>query len=134
MSRRGIETVLAYWTLVILVVYVPLETWTSWPGGLLNPFYLVDAIAMALLLWGSVHSLRSRPVPSPEILCIGAAWACANAWRATFGRVRELQSGETLTYGAAEMWVVGTGTAIGLVVLVVLLILVAMNQRSGVKA
>ena len=85
MSRRGIETALAYWTLLILIVYVPLETWTSWPGGLLNPFYVVDAIAMALLSWGAIHSLRSRPAPSPEILCIGAAWACANAWRATFG-------------------------------------------------
>jgi hypothetical protein len=130
-TRRGTETALAYWTLFVLVIYVPLETWVSWPGGLLDPYYLIDAIAMALLLWGAIHSLRSRPRPSPEILCIAYAWSSANGWRATFGRLREIQSGSTLTYGSAEMWTVGIATALCLVVFAILLVLVALNQRHG---
>ncbi len=129
-SRRGVETVLAYWTLVVLVIYIPVETWGSWPRGLLNPYYLIDAIAMALSLWGAVHSLRSRPRPSPEILCIAYAWSSANGWRATFGRLREIESGGTLAYGSAEMWTVGIATALSLLVFAVLLILVILNQRD----
>lgn len=131
MTRRGIETVLAYATLVVLVVYVPLETWASWSEGLLNPYYLIDAIAMALLFWGAVHSLRSRPRASPELLCIACAWASANGWRATFGRLSEIQSGGTLTYGSQEMWTVGIATALSLAGFVLLLVLVVLNQREG---
>jgi hypothetical protein len=131
MSRRGIETTVAYATLGLLVVYVPVETWVSWPRGLLNPFYLVDAIAMVLLFWGAMHSLRARPRPSPEILCIGCAWATANGWRATFGRLYEIQSGGTLMYGSTEMWAVGVASGLSLLALGTLLVLVALNQRSG---
>ena len=129
-SRRGVERVLAYWTLVVLVIYIPVETWGSWPRGLLNPYYLIDAISMVLLLWGAVHSLRSRPRPSPEILCIAYAWSSANGWRATFGRLREIESGGTLPYGSAEMWTVGIATALSLLVFAVLLVLVVSNQRD----
>jgi hypothetical protein len=131
MSRRGIETALAYFTLALLAIYIPVETWVSLPAGLLDPYYLVDAIAMALLLWGAVHSLRSRPRPSPELLCIGAAWASANGWRATFARLREVQAGGTLTYGSVEMWTVGIATALGICVFAALLVLVALNRRRG---
>ena len=51
---RELETGLASTTLGLLVFYVPIETWASWPYGLLNPFYLVDVIAMALLFLGAV--------------------------------------------------------------------------------
>jgi hypothetical protein len=131
MSKRGIETVLAYFTLALLAIYVPVETWVSLPAGLLDPYYLVDAIAMVLLLWGAVHSLRSRPRPSPELLCIGAAWVSANGWRATFDRLREVQAGGTLTYGSAEMWTVGVATALAVSVFAALLVLVALNHRPG---
>lgn len=130
MNRRGVETVLAYWTLFILLFYVPLETWTSWSDGLLNPFYLVDVVAMILLFWGAVHSLRLRPVSSPNLLCIGTAWACANGWRATSWRLHEIQAGGTLTHGTAEIWVVGVSTAIGLLMFIALLVLVVMNQEK----
>jgi hypothetical protein len=134
MTRRGIETILAGSTLVVLVLYVPLETWFSWPGGLLDPYYLIDAIAMVLLLWGAVHSLGARPRPSPELLCIGCAWASANGWRATFDRLREIQSGGSLTYGSREMWTVGTATALGVAVFAILLVLVALNRRHELDA
>jgi len=129
MTRRRLETVLAYATLGILAIYIPVETYVSLPRGLLSPYYLVDAIAMALLLWGAVHSLRARPRPAPEILCIGVAWAAANAWRATFDRLNAVRAGGTLEYGAAEIRSVATGLALALATLAVLLVLVAMNQR-----
>ena len=130
MSRRGVEAALAYWTLVVLAIYIPVETLGSWPRGLLSPYYLIDAISMALSLWGAVHSLRSRPRPSPEILCIAYAWSSANGWRATFGRLREIESGGTLQYGSAEMWTVGIATALSLLVFAALLVLVVLNQRD----
>ena len=131
MSRRAIETALSYFTLALLVIYIPVETWASLPAGLLDPYYLVDAIAMVLLLWGAVHSLRCRPRTSPELLCIGAAWVSANGWRATFDRLREVQSGGALTYGSAEMWTVGIATALAISVFAALLVLVALNHRHG---
>jgi hypothetical protein len=129
-SRRGVETVLVYWTLVVLAIYIPVETLGSWPRGLLNPYYLIDAVSMVLLLWGAVHSLRSRPRRSPEILCIAYAWSSANGWRATAGRLREIESGGTLQYGSAEVWTVGIATALSLLVLAALLVLVVSNQRD----
>lgn len=134
MTRRAIESVLAYLTLCVLVIYAPLETWVSWPRGLLNPFYLIDAIAMLLLFWGAVHSLRARPRPAPEILCVAVAWATANGWRATFGRLSAIRAGGTLEYGATEMWTVGLTTAFGLTIFATLLVLTAMNQRDRASA
>ena len=128
-TRRRVETVLAYGTLGLLVVYIPVETYVSWPRGLLNPYYVIDAIAMALLLWGAVHSLRARPRPSPELLGMGVAWAAANAWRATFDRLHAVRAGGTLEYGSAEMRSVALATTIVLSALGVLLVLVALNNR-----
>lgn len=130
MTRRGVETAIAWWTLGVLAIYIPLETWVSLPHGLGSPYYLVDVVAMALLLWGALHSLRARPRPSPELLCVGAAWASANGWRATFDRLNALDAGGTLDYGSTEMWSVAIATGVSLVLFAVLLGLVAWNQRS----
>lgn len=59
MDLRRAETGLAWFTLGVLVIYFPVETWASLPHGLWSPFYIVDLIAMALLLWGAFRSLRS---------------------------------------------------------------------------
>ena len=122
---RQIETGLAYATLGLLVFYVPIETWASWPYGLWNPFYLVDVIAMAMLFVGAIHSLRARPRPAPGLLCAGIAWSAANGWRATFGRIVELGRGGSLDHGAAEMWTVSLATTLALVCLGLALYLVA---------
>ena len=79
MTPRSVETTLARFTLVLLLVYVPAETWVSWPSGLTNPFYLVDVVGFALLLWGSLASLHARPDVAPGVLCAGYAWS--GAWR-----------------------------------------------------
>ena len=106
MSSRAGETRFAYFTLVYLAGYVPLETWASWPR-LTSPFYLVDAMAMALLFWGSVHSLSARPRCAPGLLTAGWAWTAANYWRAFFDRVRFLNEGGHLQLGSPEYWTVG---------------------------
>lgn len=124
MTARKVETVLAYLTLSSLLVYFPVETWTSWERGLLDPFYVVDFIAMVLILWGSLRSLRARPRPAPEILCAAQAWAAANGWRATFWRVNEVREGGALAHGTGELWTVAIATVIGLVYFVVALALV----------
>jgi hypothetical protein len=111
MKLRKLETWLAYFTLGFLVFYVPVETWAS-RARLTSPFYIVDLIAMVLLLWGALRSLRARPRSEPGVLCAAYAWSAANAWRATFGRVAEVLEGRELENGPVELWVVGGGTAL----------------------
>jgi hypothetical protein len=125
MNLRTIETALAYFTLGFLVFYIPVETWASWER-LTSPFYIIDLIAMLLLLYGAIRSLRARPRPDPGVLCAAYAWSAANGWRATFGRLSE---GGKLEHGAAELWVVGVGTALMLGAMAVLLFLVV--RASG---
>jgi hypothetical protein len=102
MSPRKIETALAYFTLAVLLGYAPAETIFSWARGLGDPYYIVDLIAMALLLLGAVHSLRRRPQSAAGLLTVGWAWAGANFWRALFDRVSLLSTGESLRWGALE--------------------------------
>lgn len=80
-ALRRSETRLAWITLVLSAVYIPLETWVSLPD-LTHPFFVIDAIAMVLLVFGSLHSLRARPRRAPGMLCAGIAWSGANIWSA----------------------------------------------------
>lgn len=130
MDLRKIETRLAWFTLGVLVIYFPVETWASLPHGLWSPFYIVDLIAMALLLWGAIRSLLARPQRSPAILCAAYAWTVANGWRATFGRLAELSRGGMLDHGYAEMYTVSIATAIGLGYLLLSLYLVVKAEKE----
>jgi hypothetical protein len=118
-DSRSIETVLARATLIALLLYFPVETWTSWRHDywLFNPFYVIDLIAMLLLLYGAVRSLRARPRMAPGALCAAYAWTAANGWRATWGRAFELRDGGQLDYGSVELWVVGGATLLSLMCL-----------------
>ena len=122
MTARTLETRLANSTLLVVIVYAPLETWASWPR-LSSPYYLIDAIGMMLLLAGALHSRRVRPHNAPGLLAAGWAWTGANLWRATFDRVEWIRTGGQLQSGAIEMWVVAGGTvlALGCLVMAVLL-------------
>ena len=131
MNLRKIETGLAWFTLGALVIYFPAETWASLPAGLWNPFYLVDVIAMVLLFWGAMRSLRARPYRSPGVLCAAYAWTAANGWRATFGRMFEILAGGTLGHGASEMWAVSIATAVGLLCFILSLLLVSRSTPAG---
>jgi hypothetical protein len=123
MNLRTTETSVAYFTLGLLIVYVPVETWASWPR-LTSPFYIVDLIAMVLLLYGALRSLRAWPRPEPAVLCAAYGWSASNGWRATFGRVVEVSAGRALENGAAELWVVGGGALLMLGCFVLSLVLV----------
>lgn len=129
MNSRHVETAIAWFTLGGLVIYVPGETYVSWPQGLLHPYYLVDLIAMALLAWGAAHSLRARPQCASGLLCGAYGWAAANGWRATFWRLTELRAGGELEFGNSEAWVVGIASAIALALFAILLILTAISSR-----
>ena len=113
MTVRNTETWLAKLTLWLLVVYFPVETLISWPA-LWSPYYLIDLIAMLLLLWGARLSLRARPRSAPGALSAAYAWTAANGWRASFDRLYELAEGGQLDYGAAELCFVVCGTVLTL--------------------
>lgn len=114
MDLRRTETRLAYFTLAVLIPYVPIETWTSWPHSLLHPMYLVDVVAMVLLFVAARRSLRIRPRTAPALLAAAWGWAAANGWRATSWRALEVTSGGTLELGRIELWVTGFATVIAL--------------------
>jgi hypothetical protein len=118
-KRRDSETRLARATLVALLFYFPVETWASWRHDywLLNPFYIIDLIAMGLLLHGASRSLHARPRSAPGALCAAYAWTAANGWRATWGRAFELRDGGQLDHGLMELWVVGGATVLSLLCL-----------------
>jgi len=80
-ALRRSETRFARIALVLSAVYIPVEIWVSLPD-LTHPFFVIDAIAMVLLVWGAVHSLRARPRRAPGVLCAAVAWSGANAWSA----------------------------------------------------
>jgi hypothetical protein len=119
MKTRGSETRLARATLLALLFYFPVETWASWRHEywLLNPFYIVDLVAMGLLLYGASRSLQARPRSTPGALCAAYAWTAANGWRATWGRAFELRDGGQLDHGLVELWVVGGATLLSLLCL-----------------
>jgi hypothetical protein len=73
---------LATFTLALLVVYVPIETWYSMPT-LRDPFYVVDLIGIVLLIVGVVRLRRNPVSPNWPILIAGYAWTAANFWRAS---------------------------------------------------
>ncbi len=130
MDSRKIETILARFTLGFVALYFPVETYASWRYGLLNPFYLVDLLAMILLLWGALHSLRASPRSRPEILCAAYGWTAANAWRSATWRIYEVRGGGRLDFGAAEFWIVIVSTILILACFALSLVLTARRTTT----
>ena len=60
-ALRRSETRLAWITLALTAIYIPAEIWVSLPD-LTHPFFVIDAVAMVLLVWGALRSLRVRPL------------------------------------------------------------------------
>ena len=129
MTPRNLETAVARFTLVLLLVYAPLETWVSWPSGLTNPFYLVDVIGFALLLWGALASLRARPGLAPGVLCAGYAWSGANGWRALALRMETLQQGGEVD--VTLVWLLVISEVVALTGLALLLLLVVESRTPS---
>ena len=127
MTPRSVETVIARFTLGVLLVYAPLETWASW-SGLTNPFYLVDVVGFALLLWGTLASLRARPDVAPGVLCAGYAWSAANGWRALALRIETLEQGGQVD--VTLVWLLVIGEIVALTGLALLLLLIVESRTS----
>ena len=128
MTPRSVETFIARFTLALLLVYAPLETWASWPD-LTNAFYLVDVVGFALLLWGALASLRARPDVAPGILCAGYAWSGANGWRALALRIQTLQQGGEVDVTA--FWLLVISEVVALTGLALLLLLVVESRTPS---
>jgi hypothetical protein len=128
MTPRSVETFVARFTLGVLLVYAPLETWASWPA-LTNPFYLVDVVGFALLLWGALASLRARPNVAPGVLCAGYAWSAANGWRALALRIETLEQGGQVD--VTLVWLLVIGEIVALTGLALLLLLIAESRRPS---
>ena len=127
MTPRSVETVIARFTLGVLLVYAPLETWASW-SGLTNPFYLVDVVGFALLLWGTLASLRARPDVAPGVLCAGYAGSAANGWRALALRIETLKQGGQVD--VTLVWLLVIGEIVALTGLALLLLLIVESRTS----
>ncbi len=91
-KHRFQESLLALFSLAALLVYVPVETYES-RTDLTSPGYVVDVIAMVLLLASSLHSLRARPHRAIGPLCGAWGWSACLAWRTYFMRVISRQRG-----------------------------------------
>ena len=76
MTPRSVETAVARFTLVLLLVYVPAGDVGLLAVRLTNPFYLVDVVGFALLLWGALASLRrpTRRRPRRALRRIRVEW------------------------------------------------------------
>ena len=86
--------------------------------------------AVVCRLWPARFVVAAGPAPpGAGLLCAGIAWSAANGWRATFGRIVELERGGSLDHGAAEMWTVSIATTLALICLGLALYLVARADR-----
>ncbi len=129
MTPRRVETLIARFTLVLLCLYAPVETWVSLPAGLSNPFYLVDVAGFGLLLWGALASLRARPDVAPGVLCAGYAWSGANGWRALALRLDTLRQGGEVD--VTLVWILVFAEVVALTGLALLLLLVVESRTPS---
>ena len=87
---------------VWLALFVPLETWVSWPA-LYDPYYLVSAVGMSGMGWGLKLAWSDHP-RAPAVLAAAWAWTAADFWRGTADRFEMHAAGETLRFGPSERW------------------------------
>ena len=127
--RRGFETLLAFATLAALLVYVPLETWSSFSGGLLNPFLPrgcgrngADALGFDSLIARPVRRVARVALYS---LCVGIGKCLASVFWAN----RQAREWRNTFFGNAELWTVGLSFLFCIVMFVALLVLVVLNRR-----
>ena len=113
--RTRTESALVIFTVAVLVIYAPLETWISFPR-LLSLYYLVDAIGLALLLAGVVMWRRTR-ITYAAVLAAGYGWLGANYWRGM--ALRLAQAYDAREWPEQKIVEVGsTGVAVGGAVLI----------------
>jgi hypothetical protein len=87
-ERRWLDTRLARYTAGFVAIYAPIETWVSWPhvGSL---FFLVDAIALVLMVIGLVLNRRGRWPVDVTVLAAAFGWMGGNVWRGMAMRLEQ---------------------------------------------
>lgn len=115
--RRTLETRVAFFSLMALVVFAPVETVATWQMGggavaLIGPNFVHKMAGMVLLIVGVRHSLSARPALAPGPMCAAHAWWASTGWSATAGRFYAVTSGATLHWGTPELWLVALSTLV----------------------
>jgi hypothetical protein len=105
---RTIETRLAALTLVVAVIFAPLEVIATvqmfGPAGIVHPGFVASVGGVGLSLAGALRSLRARPQRAPAFMCAAHAWGAGGLWHALGVRYQFLREGGKLFYGSAELW------------------------------
>ena len=139
LRRTRSESALVIYTVALIAIYGPLETWVSFPR-LLSLFYLVDAIGLALLLAGVLMYRANARIPYTVILAIGYGWLGANFWRGMAMRLEanydpaQWPEGKIVAVGATGI-AVGGAVLVGLCVVgMILSILVARRDSRQLQS
>ena len=94
MKYRKVETALAWFSLAGAFVHFVLETLYHVTYGQFLPFLLVDYIAVGLLVYAGVLSLRTRPASAAGLLAGAWGFAACLAYIACFVFVERYLQGE----------------------------------------
>ena len=133
-ARTRTESTLIVYTVALIAIYGPIETWVSFPR-LLSLFYLVDALGLALLVAGVVMWRRKARIPYTAVVAIGYGWLGANFWRGMAMRLEQAYDparwpeGKIVAVGATGVAIGGT-VLVGLCVIGMILSLLA-ARRDG---
>lgn len=134
-GRTRTESTLIRYTVALVAVYGPIETWVSFPR-LLSLFYLVDAIGLALLAAGVVLWRRATRIPYTVMLATGYGWLGANVWRGMAMRLEQAYDparwpeGKIVAVGATGV-AVGGAFLVGLCAVGMILSMLAARQRTN---
>ncbi len=114
MNRSIRETSLAWFSIVSAVFHFVFETLYHLRFGQFLPMLIVDYIAVSLLLYGGVLSLRVRPESAAGLLCGAWGFTFCLAYRTFFWRLEDLLKGlgQRGEEPDALVWVLGALLAI----------------------
>jgi hypothetical protein len=111
----AVESSLAVCTTIWLILYFPVETYTSARGtGVLRLSYVIDLVGMGLLAAGVVALWRVRPFAG-ALTATGWAWTAANFWRSAMERHYALDHGRVALFGSFGVWVAAAVTLCSMV-------------------
>jgi hypothetical protein len=138
-GRERLDRWLTAYTAGFVAVYAPVEIWVSWPrlGSL---FFLVDGIALALMVIGLALSRRGAWPVYAAVLAAAFGWMGANVWRAMAMRLEQpydsrlWPEGKMIETTGSTAVAAGGGTLVALCAVgIVLAIAVSARRREAVE-
>lgn len=121
--RHRSETALAWITLAAAILHSALKTYFHIRWGQPLQALIVDYVSVALMLFGSLTSLLTRPWSAAGLLAAGWAYAFGFGWRSLFGRLELLEAGKAAGNGEPT-------AAIVAILAIVFVVVGAMLARS----